>query len=69
MKEVEDILISKMQMCNNIFGDKILTDVQAKGCLLIAIDLIIESLENKDDPNWWKDFRKQVNNRNITIII
>jgi hypothetical protein len=69
MKKVEDILISEMQKCGNIFGDKLITEAQAKGCLMIAIDLVIDSLENKDDVNWWKDFQKQVNNRNTTIII
>ena len=64
MKSVEDILIAKMQQCNNIFGDKILSESQAKDCLLISIDLIIDALESRDDPNWWKDFKEQVKTRN-----
>lgn len=69
MKEVKDILIKEMQMCGNIFGDKLITKGQAKGCLSIAVNLVIDALENKDDLNWWKDFRKEVERHNTTITI
>jgi hypothetical protein len=68
-EEAKNILIKKMQTCNNIFGDNILTEGQAKGCLIIAVNLVIDALENKDDLNWWKDFKDEVEKHNTTIII
>lgn len=67
MKLVEDMFIERMQKCNNICGDKILQEAHAKECLIIAAELIIESLECHDDPNWWKELKKRLKNRNTAI--
>jgi hypothetical protein len=64
---IEDSLI-KMQTCGNIFGDKILTKGQAKGCLLIATSLIIEALKSNKSEDWIS-FKKDLENYNIAEII
>jgi hypothetical protein len=69
MKEIKDILIKEMQTCGNIFGDTLISEAHAKGCLTIAVNLVIDALESKDDFNWWKDFKKEVEKHNTTIII